>query len=199
MYDDDYFRGVVDLFAPRVRTRREMEGGERRLAQMIPDGEVRRQLEAVMARPEIAGQFPGGVVEMLEMMGEGGMEELLMEIVGAGGGVGGDGGMPGQMPGFEIVEYEEAEDLDRPDRMHVPEEEDDVLHGDEQDEEEEWEEEEPSVSPTFRGLILIDFVFKVLPRALRNIFARFWGRPAADDSSAESDDEDHVAQDNDIN
>ena len=119
---------------------------------MIPDGEVRRQFEAVMARPEIAAQFPGGVVEMWEMMGEGGMEELLMEIVGAGGvgGVGaGDGGMPGQMPGFEMVE-DGVQDLDGPDRVHVPEEEGDVPHGDEQDE---WEEEEPSVSATFRGFL----------------------------------------------
>ena len=116
---------------------------------MVPDGEVRRQLEAVMARPEIAAQFPGGVVEMLEMMGEGGMEELLMEIVGAGGagGVGaGDGGMPGQLPGFEMVEDEEVPDLDGLDPVHVPEE-----GGDEQDEQDEWEEEEPSVSVMISG------------------------------------------------
>lgn len=44
-YDDNFFEGTQDIFAFRPRTRRERELDQRNLARMIPDANVRHQLQ----------------------------------------------------------------------------------------------------------------------------------------------------------
>lgn len=49
-YDPEYFKNVDDLVSFTRRTRREQAMDERRLAQMIPDANFRRQLEVSLRR-----------------------------------------------------------------------------------------------------------------------------------------------------
>lgn len=44
-YDDDFFADCEDVFAYRPRTRREREADARMLARMIPDANVRNQIQ----------------------------------------------------------------------------------------------------------------------------------------------------------
>ena len=44
-YDDTFFEGTQDIFAYRPRTKRERELDQRNLARMIPDANVRHQLQ----------------------------------------------------------------------------------------------------------------------------------------------------------
>ena len=78
---------------------------ERRLAQMIPDGVFRRQLQAFFdAQPNLAARFPGGILQFAQAVGQlppDALEDMmLVEAMNQGQGLvfGGDmpqGGMPG--------------------------------------------------------------------------------------------------------
>ncbi|KAH8115679.1 DUF654-domain-containing protein [Phellopilus nigrolimitatus] len=99
-YDDQFFSGCEDIFAYRPRTRREREIDERMLARMIPDVNVRHQIQALYdGRPDIQRQFPDGVAQFAQVaaqLGEDFWDNLLPEFIGEA-----DGGMPGR---FEDVD-----------------------------------------------------------------------------------------------
>lgn len=47
-YDQEFFKGVDDLYSPRIRSRRQRVNDERRLAQFIPDAAFRQQLQVML-------------------------------------------------------------------------------------------------------------------------------------------------------
>jgi len=103
-YDAAFFSDVEQLWSGR-RTRRQRAMDERRLAQMIPDGVFRRQLQAFFdAQPNLAARFPGGILQFAQAVGQlppDALEDMmLVEAMNQGQGLvfGGDmpqGGMPG--------------------------------------------------------------------------------------------------------
>ncbi|KAF8189634.1 transcriptional repressor TCF25-domain-containing protein [Pholiota molesta] len=196
-YDREYFQNVEELYSAQHRSRRQRANDERRLAQFLPDAAFRQQLQAFFdAHPHFAERFPGGILQFAQMAGQlppDVLEDLmLVEAVNAG--IGAHGGMPGA---FEDAQEDEDEEAQLPEGMvevnfnppaavpaqrqaaaappaearDVPEVdgEDDEGGGDEED-----EDEDEDISP--------------MPRVLRNIIGRFWGRNAPVEESS-SDEE----------
>ncbi|KAJ7201070.1 transcriptional repressor TCF25-domain-containing protein [Mycena pura] len=166
-YDDTFFEGTEDLrtFAPRLSTRQRAQQG-RVLAQMIPNADLREQLQAFWnAMPAVQERFPEGVVQFAEAAAQMDPEELeaLMLLAAMGDeGAAEQGGMPGQMPGMAAW----GEEIPEPQERNREEEEAGV-------DDEDDDEDEP------------------LPiRVLRNVFGRFWGGnvPAEESSSEEEPD-----------
>ncbi|KAF5364015.1 hypothetical protein D9756_001067 [Leucocoprinus leucothites] len=192
-YDERFFEGVEDLFAYRPRTRRERELDRRRLAQMIPDAGFRQQLEGFFEAQGLEQRFPGGIVQFAQAMAQLPPQEL--EDLMLNGMLAQDGGIGGAaMPGEDMLEgmgeglepelplggddaigarVREAEEENRANR-----EDGDDGEGDEEDEEDEDEEE---IAP--------------MPRMIRNLLGRLWGRarPAEEESSSEDEDDENPA------
>ncbi|RDB20291.1 Transcription factor 25 [Hypsizygus marmoreus] len=184
-YDDEYFSGTEELVTLRARTRQERAMDDRALAQMIPDPAVRAQMEALFQLPEFAEHFPGGLVDAAQRMGPEALEDLLLAVVaGAGMMEGGEmgGEMPGQMPGFEGLMRDDVPEGEAEghaaavvdDRGQGVEEREDGSgdSGVDVQEDEDGDEEE-AVSG--------------VPRILRNIFGRIWGRPAPPEESSDEE------------
>ncbi|KDQ27547.1 hypothetical protein PLEOSDRAFT_1056068 [Pleurotus ostreatus PC15] len=178
-YTEEFFRGSEDVFSARHRSRQQRAADERRLERMIPDAAFRQQLQAFFdGNPNIAEQFPGGVVQFAQNAArlppdvlEGMMIAELNARGGQGGhgGFGGGGGMPGGMPGADIgdggEEWGGAEGggFDEGDEGEGGEGEEDS--------------EEEDIPP-------------MAVRVLRNIVGRFWGganRQGEEDSDSEDD------------
>ncbi|KAJ3575698.1 hypothetical protein NP233_g923 [Leucocoprinus birnbaumii] len=217
-YDEKFFEGVEDLFAYRPRTRRERELDRRRLAQMIPDAGFREQLEGFFEAQGLEQRFPGGIVQFAQAMAQlppQQLEDLMingMFAMDAGGGPGpegvgggmdpgffGVGAMPGQMPGQDMLEGinegpeaafgvdaagagaprdRGVEEQDRPAREPDAGEDEDE-EGDEDIDED--EEDEDEIAP--------------MPRMIRNILGRLWGRaaPAEEESSSDEGEDNNPA------
>ncbi|KAJ7661483.1 transcriptional repressor TCF25-domain-containing protein [Mycena polygramma] len=166
-YDDAFFEGTADLrtFMPQITTRQRAQQG-RVLAQLIPDANMREQLQAFFnAMPAVQERFPEGVVQFAQAAGQMDPDELEALMLAAMDELPAEnahGGMPGEMPGFADWEAE-------PEPQEPPAE----------DGEEESDEDDEVVAP--------------LPlRMLRNVIGRFWGgNAAADDSSSEEEGEDN--------
>ncbi|KIM42652.1 hypothetical protein M413DRAFT_444337 [Hebeloma cylindrosporum] len=195
-YDQDFFHGIDDLYSPRIRSRRQRANDERRLAQFNPDGAFRQQLQAFFdAHPHFAERFPGGILQFAQMAGQlppDVLEDLmLVEAINAPGGVA-PGAMPGGFGDMQ-AEMDAAEDVDananvvnvnfvpapvpgavRPQAEGVRDVGGDEQGDEDTDEGEDDDEEEEYISP--------------MPRVLRNILGRFWGRNAqAEESSSEDE------------
>ncbi|KAF9558199.1 DUF654-domain-containing protein [Agrocybe pediades] len=95
-YDQQFFQGVDDLLsARRHRTRRERALDERRLAQMIPDAAFRQQMQAFFdANPHFAERFPGGILQFAQMAGQ--LPPDMLEDLMAIEAMNNQGNMPGQ-------------------------------------------------------------------------------------------------------
>ncbi|KAJ6544301.1 transcriptional repressor TCF25-domain-containing protein [Mycena capillaripes] len=168
-YDDAFFQGTEDLrtFMPALTTRQRAQEG-RILAQMIPDPNVRQQLQAIFnGMPAVQERFPEGVVQFAEAAAQMDPEEFeALMLVAMANDMPAEnanrGGMPGEMPGFA--------DWDAEPEPQEPVREEGDGEGVEEDEDEDEE-----VAP--------------LPlRMLRNVIGRFWGGNAAvDDSSSEDE------------
>ncbi|KAF8148865.1 transcriptional repressor TCF25-domain-containing protein [Crassisporium funariophilum] len=179
-YDQAFFRGVDDLYSPRVRSRRQRANDDRRLAQLIPDAAFRQQLQAFFeAHPHFAERFPQGILQFAQMAGQlppDVLEDLmLVEAVNAPGPA---GGMPGGLDNMQdeeerMVEINFVERGDAlPALVHRGQEvEEDIEEGEEDEDDDEDEDE--IISP--------------MPRVLRNILGRFWGRAAPEESSSEDE------------
>ncbi|KAF9478458.1 DUF654-domain-containing protein [Pholiota conissans] len=190
-YDRDFFQGVEDLYSAQHRSRRQQANDGRRLAQFIPDAAFRQQLQAFFdAHPHFAERFPGGILQFAQMAGQlppDVLEDLmLVEAVNADA----RGGMPG---GFEDQDMRDEDGVDDIPRGMVEvnfnppaaqagagppplverhgDDEEDV--DDAENEGEEDEDEEEYISP--------------MPRVLRNILGRFWGRNAPEESSSDEE------------
>ncbi|KAH6899484.1 cytoplasmic protein [Coprinopsis sp. MPI-PUGE-AT-0042] len=175
--DESFFEGVEDLLAFRQRTRRERAQDERRLAQMIPDGAFRQQLEAWFNNNQALQQrFGGGIVQFAQAIAQLPPDMLEdMMLADAMGGAGGPGeGLEGVMPGgLDVLDMNEVGLVPVPvgaQRGQVEEEFDAEA---EEDYDEEDEEDEEEYSP--------------LPQAIRNIFGRLWGRQPDEEDSSEDE------------
>ncbi|KAL5488434.1 hypothetical protein ACEPAI_6552 [Sanghuangporus weigelae] len=183
-YDDAFFAECEDVFAFRPRTRREREIDARNLDRMIPDANVRLQLQAIYdARPDIQRQFPEGVAQFAQVaaqLGEDFWDNLLPQIIGDIGG--GRGGMPGEFDVGGVLDAESDDDegeprnLDEAPAQNHDEElrgGDDNAEGLEEEEESSDEEETPQAFPL---------------RIWQNLVNRFWGGtappPDNDDANA---------------
>ncbi|CAK5280023.1 unnamed protein product [Mycena citricolor] len=166
-YDDAYFVDTDDLrsFMPRLSSRQRAQQG-RILAQMIPDGALRDQLQGFFnAMPAVQERFPGGVLQFAEaaaQMAPDEFEALMMAAMAANEDAQMPGDMPGDMPGVWQEDGVPAH----------PNAEEQIEEGDD-DEDEDDEDEEVAPLPL---------------RVIRNVFGRFWGGNApADDSSSDDD------------
>ncbi|KAA1478640.1 DUF654-domain-containing protein [Dentipellis sp. KUC8613] len=194
-YDAAFFSGAEDVFAPAGGARLGPAATQRLLERLVPDPELRRQLQAIFeGNPAIRRQFPGGVVEFAQAAGqmpEEVLDDILMGAAMVDNAGAREGGMPGAMPGQEgLVELEflEGGDVDDvPAEAHVehPVEEGDVDEGEEEEEEEEEEGEEGEEEE--------EYVAPMPVRILRNLVNRFWGTTATaaneEDSEEEADGE----------
>ncbi|KAJ7039442.1 transcriptional repressor TCF25-domain-containing protein [Mycena alexandri] len=176
LYDDAFFEGVEDLrtFMPAATTRQRAQQG-RILAQLIPDADVREQLQAFFnAMPAVQERFPEGVLQFAEAAAQMDPEEfeaLMLAAIAANEDAlnVNPGGMPGEMPGFPPWEEGVVPAAPEPVPAPVPEEE---ATG---EDEEESDEDDEVVAP--------------LPiRVLRNVIRRFWGGNGnVDDSSSDEE------------
>ncbi|TFY50509.1 hypothetical protein EVG20_g11475, partial [Dentipellis fragilis] len=149
-YDDAFFSGAEDVFAPAGGARLSQAATQRLLERLVPDPELRRQLQAIFeGNPAMRRQFPGGVAEFAQAAGqmpEEVLDDILMGAVMVDNAGGHEGGMPGAMPGQEgLVELEfleGGEEEEAPAQAHVEHPvEEAVAEGGESEEEEEGEEE----------------------------------------------------------
>ena len=102
-YNDSFFAGAEEIFSVRPRRR-----DARALERLIPDAGIRAQFEALFnANPGFGAQFPGGIVQFVQMLAEmpdETLDDMMLELamgaadVGGGGRGHGGGGMPGGMP-----------------------------------------------------------------------------------------------------
>ncbi|KAF9501695.1 DUF654-domain-containing protein [Pleurotus eryngii] len=185
-YTEEFFKGSEDVFSARHRSRQQRAADERRLERMIPDAAFRQQLQAFFdGNPNIAEQFPGGVVQFAQnaaRLPPDVLEGMMIAELNAqggqgghgGGGGGGGGGMPGGMPGVDMGDGREewgGAEGGGFDEGH----EGDEGEGEEGEGEEDSEEED--IPP-------------MAVRVLRNIVGRFWGganRQGEEDSGSEDD------------
>ncbi|KAF8972061.1 transcriptional repressor TCF25-domain-containing protein [Flammula alnicola] len=192
-YDAQFFHSVDDLYSPRVRSRRQRANDERRLAQFIPDAAFRQQLQAFFdAHPHFAERFPGGILQFAQMAGQlppDVLEDLmLVEAVN---------GAPGAMPGgLDNMQDDNDDNLVEVDFIPAPvqaapapaqQRQQAVAEADseEEEEEEDDQEEEEYISASY---FLLPRTRGPMPRVLRNILGRFWGRNAqAEESSSEDE------------
>lgn len=174
-YDESFFANSEDPFS-LTTTPRSTAAQNRMLERVVPDGELRRQLQELFEGNEaLRGQFPGGVVQFAQVVGgldEDALQDLMVGAIGGGRGRGedGEGGeeahergrMPGGMPGEEGLVFlqfgdgeGEGEGGEEVPGLVDAAPVEPVLHavedeGDEEyeEEEEEEEEEDVAVSPT---------------------------------------------------
>ena len=137
-YDDEFFRGTENLFAPRSRTRQDLAADQRMLERLIPDVLFREQLQVstnlcflyvrhsvpqafFAAHPNFGERFPGGVVQFAQIarqLPEDELEDMMLaQVMGEQ--------MPGQMPGQPVVFVdmmgeEDAGDHRRDDQIDNP-------------------------------------------------------------------------------
>lgn len=83
VYGEAYFAGTEELFVLRPRgTQAQAEAqarvDERMLARAIPNERVRRRVMELLA--EVAAQFPGGLPEMVERLGEDAVDEMVGQV-----------------------------------------------------------------------------------------------------------------------
>ncbi|KAL5530807.1 hypothetical protein ACEPAF_7065 [Sanghuangporus sanghuang] len=183
-YDDAFFAECEDVFAFRPRTRREREIDARNLARMIPDANVRLQLQAIYdARPDIQRQFPEGVAQFAQVaaqLGEDFWDNLLPQIIGDIGGW--RGGMPGEFDVGGVLDVESDDDEGEPrnlDEAPAQNRGEELRGGDDnaeglEEEESSDEEETPQAFPL---------------RIWQNLVNRFWGgtAPPPDNDDANAD------------
>ncbi|KDR71096.1 hypothetical protein GALMADRAFT_229747 [Galerina marginata CBS 339.88] len=180
-YDREFFQSVEDIYSSRLRTRRQRVNDERRLAQLIPDAAFRQQLQAFFdAHPHFAERFPGGIMQFAQMAGQlppDVLEDLmLVEAVNApaGGMPGGFGDGPFGDEAPAPGNADAAAPLPVPPPLAQVQAEEDDFSEEERDEDDDEAEEEEDISP--------------MPRVLRNILGRFFGRSTqAEESSSEDD------------
>ncbi|KDQ65155.1 hypothetical protein JAAARDRAFT_28803 [Jaapia argillacea MUCL 33604] len=188
-YDEEFFRGVSDVFDVTSRSRRH---NERTLERLIPDPVFRRQLQDFFeANPRIAERFPGGLIQFAQMAGQL-PEEVLEDLLIAGAMEAEEGGgraMPGEMPmdEFEVnfgpgVE-EGGQDHGDPIIGDAEPGVEDAEDEDDFSEEEDGEEGQLAPMPV---------------RIIRNIMNRFWGGTVAAEESSDSDVEGGRPGDNDV-
>ncbi|KAG1838707.1 transcriptional repressor TCF25-domain-containing protein [Suillus subluteus] len=171
-YNDAFFAGAEEIFSVRPRRR-----DARALERLIPDAGVRAQIEALFdANPGLAGQLPGGVVQLVQMMAEmpdEALDDMMLGLaMGAGeGGVGvpGGGGMPGGLPMEGDNDMQDLEPMPPRGAAEAA-----PAMADEDESEEEDEDEDEYIAP--------------MPiRVVRNLLNRFWGGGGATANSDESD------------
>ncbi|KAF6754099.1 transcriptional repressor TCF25-domain-containing protein [Ephemerocybe angulata] len=198
LYGDEYFKGVDDLlsFTTRARTRREREVDERRLAQMIPDANFRQQLQGFFNdNPNFVERFPGGILQFAQAIAQlppDVLDDMMMAQAMGGpaaggmdaGAFAGGMGMPG---GLDIEDLNPAGPVpvgvggpwgaggnDGPGAEEGGGDwSDGEDHGGEEEMIDEDEEDEENISP--------------MPRVIRNILGRFWGRAPAEEESSEEE------------
>ncbi|KAF8990102.1 transcriptional repressor TCF25-domain-containing protein [Cyathus striatus] len=179
-YNETYFADVIAFESTRARrrpTRRQQELEGRQLAQMVPDLGFREQLRAFFdAHPALWERFPGGIVhfaqaiaqlppEMVEDM-------MMMQVIDNDQDEvdGGDIDMPG---GFAFGADEVGDRGVEGDVENGDHEEDEEFVDEEGEQTDEEDEEE--ISP--------------MPRAIRNILGRFFGRTPQPEEDSSSDEE----------
>ncbi|KAH9483302.1 Transcription factor 25 [Psilocybe cubensis] len=193
-YDEAFFGGVDDLYSPRLRTRRQRQLEERRLAQLMPDAAFRQQLQGFFdANPHFAERFPGGILQFAQMVGQLPADVLEdMMLVEAAAGNGNNNAMPGgfdeeegmedDRAGFAFAEvnFNPAPPVPGNVAHHMPANIDQERHedlneeqGEEAAEDEDEDEDEEEYSP--------------MPRVIRNILGRLWGRNQPEESSSEDE------------
>ncbi|KAK0455688.1 transcriptional repressor TCF25-domain-containing protein [Desarmillaria tabescens] len=166
-YDEAFFEGVdINMHEPLTRRRRQAQ--ERRLAQIVPDANTRAQIEALMAAPQVAAMFPGGVVQFLQAfqdLPQDLLDNLQDIMVQNEAGM----GMPGGMPGEIEVEWADQE----------PEPEPEPAVAESDNDEDEDEDSEEDIAPMTGPF-----------RMFSNWVGSFWGRNnAAEASESDSDEE----------
>ncbi|KAJ7032828.1 transcriptional repressor TCF25-domain-containing protein [Mycena alexandri] len=177
--------GTEDLrtFMPAATTRQRAQQG-RILAQLIPDADVREQLQPHVVRhffnamPAVQERFPEGVLQFAEAAAQMDPEEfevLMLAAIAANEDAlnVNPGGMPGEMPGFPPWEEGVAPAAPEPVPAPVPEEE--AIGEDEED-------SDSTMSTELN-------ISQPLPiRVLRNVIRRFWGGNGnVDDSSSDEE------------
>ncbi|KAF8623167.1 hypothetical protein AX17_007523 [Amanita inopinata Kibby_2008] len=184
-YDNEFFEGVEDTFGPGAfgvgagRTRRQREADQRRLAQLVGDEALLRQVQEMFeGNPGLAERFPGGILQfaqMVDQLPEDVVEELMVQVqMGMAAEQGGQGegvGMPGGF-GEEVAAVVAAQGRQDVEELEGGDEEED-----EEDDDDDEDEDEDEASP-------------ILIRGLRNIIGRFWGGNAGalgDESTSESE------------
>ncbi|KAK0205865.1 transcriptional repressor TCF25-domain-containing protein [Desarmillaria ectypa] len=163
-YDEAFFEGV-DINMHEPLTRRQRQAQERRLAQIIPDANTRAQIEALMAAPQVAAMFPGGVMQFLQAfqdLPQDMLDNLQDIMVQNEAGMGMPGGMPGE------IEVDWADQELEPE-LAVAESDDD------EDEDEDSEEDIAPMAGPFR--------------MFSNWVGSFWGGSNAEVSDSDSDEE----------
>ncbi|EAU82353.2 cytoplasmic protein [Coprinopsis cinerea okayama7 len=201
-YDEAFFDGVDDLLSFRTRTRRERAMDERRLAQMIPDAAFRQQLEAFFnGNRGLQERFQGGILQFAQAVAQLPPEVLedmmLAEAMGGGpglmaGGLGDGGGMPGGFDELEAAGLEIADlnaDGAQPLAVHLQQveragQEEEQEEEDFEDDEEDEEDDEEDYSP--------------MPRAIRNLLGRLWGRTATAEDDSSDDEETELLDNNGV-
>ncbi|PBK72182.1 DUF654-domain-containing protein [Armillaria solidipes] len=165
-YDEAFFEGVdIDMHEPL--TRRQRQAQERRLAQIIPDANTRAQIEALMAAPQVAAMFPGGVMQFLQAfqdLPQDMLDNLQDIMVQNEAGMGMPGGMPGEI------------ELDWADQEPEPEPEPAIAES--EDDEDEDEDSEEDIAPMAGPF-----------RMFSNWVGSFWGGNNAEASDSDSDEE----------
>lgn len=167
-YDDDFFQGTGELVDPATASRRQRAALQRRMEQAIPDAAFRQQFQVsdlilggvygwfidfsaqafFEAHPQLGEQFPGGILQFMQMINQLPPDAVEDILLGAGAGVfgmPGHGEMPGQMPGFE---GQMQEDVPVEEVLHPMDTEND-WDDDASEEEDEDEEDEEDVSVSF--------------------------------------------------
>ncbi|KAK0231553.1 transcriptional repressor TCF25-domain-containing protein [Armillaria fumosa] len=170
-YDEEFFEGV-DINMHEPLTRRQRQAQERRLAQIIPDANIRAQIEALMAAPQVAAMFPGGVMQFLQAfqdLPQDMLDNLQDIMVQNEAGMGMPGGMPGEI---ELDWADQEPELE-------PEPEPEPALAENEDDEDEDEDSEEDVAPMSGPF-----------RMFSNWVGSFWGAGNnAEASDSDSDEE----------
>ncbi|KAI0073559.1 DUF654-domain-containing protein [Panus rudis PR-1116 ss-1] len=172
-----FFKGLENDYDPLGVRPRGRRANERLLERMIPDVDFRRQLQGFFeAHPQLARQFPGGVVHFAQMVGQFPevLEDLMMAQVAGDGNVVMPGGMPGDIDDVEMEDVEGMEAHAQGGIVAPPFEA--HRHESAEEDSEDDEDDEEDVAP--------------LPvRMLRNVLGRFWGASGAQQQEESSDDD----------
>ncbi|KAI5117523.1 hypothetical protein M0805_009531 [Coniferiporia weirii] len=173
-YDDEFFADCEDIFAFRPRTRREREIDARNLERMIPDVNVRHQIQALYdVRQDIQRQFPDGVAQFAQVaaqLGEDFWDNFLPQNIGEVGA--GGGGMPGQFEDLENLPDDDDDEIHPGDDGAQPRPGDAAENdGAGIDGEEDASDDETEAAP----------IFPV--RVWHNLVNRFWGGDTAQEAS----------------
>lgn len=162
LYDPQFFLDAgIDVNAPQYHTRHSQD---RQLGELVPDPILLGQLEGFFNRhPGLMAQFPGGLVQFLQVVG--GMDEgelvQMMEMQAEGG------NMPGAMPDVvDTVEplYENEAETEEPEIVHNGE-------------------DDAAQQPTVEALPV---------RLIRGLLNRFWGSTGTDNDGRDDPDNNPV-------